>query len=269
MVASDRMPDPTFRGDPYSVLGVPHRSSDVEIKRRWRHLAREHHPDNAAGDPTDTRRLTSRMARINAAYDLLRDPIRRARYDATPGARRVRDAQGGGAPGGVWPAAASARGSSAGPPPPPLTRPITARFDTTAAYRPRNATTSRGRSPLTGHPPAGRRRGESELRASTPTGPVERRASGLRPRLPSLEAARATMLEFGRFHGHTLGQIAESEPTYIDWIASTITRDRDLVMGARVIQADLDERGVERGSRQARAGSRNARDDATEVTAVR
>jgi len=77
------------------------------------------------------------------------------------------------------------------------------------------------------------------------------------------------MLEFGRFHGHTLGQIAESEPTYIDWIASTITRDRDLVMGARVIQADLDERGVERGSRQARAGSRNARDDATEVTAAR
>ncbi|MBA3851692.1 MAG: hypothetical protein H0X59_04925, partial [Chloroflexi bacterium] len=48
----------------------------------------------------------------------------------------------------------------------------------------------------------------------------------------------------------TLGEVAQLEPTYIDWIARTITRDRDLVMRARVIRADLDERGVEHAMRQ-------------------
>ena len=64
--------------------------------------------------------------------------------------------------------------------------------------------------------------------------------------MPSLDEARATVLGFGRFHGLTLGEVAEREPTYIDWIAATITRDRDLVMRARVIASDLDAKGVER-----------------------
>lgn len=63
----------------------------------------------------------------------------------------------------------------------------------------------------------------------------------------------ATVLGFGRFHGRTLGEVAEREPTYIDWIASTITRDRDLVMRARVIAGDLDARGIERRPRVAEA----------------
>ena len=53
------------------------------------------------------------------------------------------------------------------------------------------------------------------------------------------------MIEFGKFHGHTLGQIAAFEPSYIDWVAGTVTRDPDLVAAARVVQADLDApRGV-------------------------
>jgi hypothetical protein len=43
--------------------------------------------------------------------------------------------------------------------------------------------------------------------------------------------------------------VAEREPTYIDWIAATITRDRDLVARARVIASDLDAKGVERRPR--------------------
>ena len=54
------------------------------------------------------------------------------------------------------------------------------------------------------------------------------------------------MIEFGKFHGHTLGQIAAFEPSYIDWVAGTVTRDPELVAAARVIQADLDARGVGR-----------------------
>lgn len=93
-----------------------------------------------------------------------------------------------------------------------------------------------------------------ELRASEPTGPV-RQAKGTRAHLPTLEEARSTVLEFGRFQGSTLGQVAEREPTYIDWIASTITRDRDLVVRARVMAADMDQRGIVRQARTSRAGN--------------
>jgi curved DNA-binding protein CbpA len=231
---------PSFRGDPYRVLDVRHDASADEIKRRWRELAREHHPDRAAHDGAERERLTTRMARINAAYDVLRDPVRRARYDATPIARRERNSEG------------RAPGEAPGPPPPPPSPPVTARFDTSALFRKRDGVISRRRAILRpGQPPLDRRlfhRGR-DLRASQPTGPVQRTVDPASIRLPSLDEARATVLGFGRFHGLTLGEVAEREPTYIDWIAATITRDRDLVMRARVIANDLDAKGVERRPR--------------------
>ncbi len=269
------MPLPTFRGDPYRVLDVDRGASTAAIKRRWRELAREHHPDRAAGDAPETQRLTARMARINAAYDLLRDPERRANYDASPQARRARETdpgtgrrQEGSAAGG---SDADARRATGYPPPSPPTRPVTARFDTSAAYHRRNATTSRDRPLHRQQPPADRRAHNpdaDELRASTPTGPVRRRADGPRPRQPSLEESRQTPLEFGRFSGYTLGDVAELEPTYIDWIARTITRDRDLVMRARVIQGDMDERGIERRVRPPRPGFGNPREDSAAEAAA-
>jgi curved DNA-binding protein CbpA len=269
------MPLPTFRGDPYRVLEVDPDAGTAAIKRRWRELAREHHPDRAAGDAPQTQRLTARMARINAAYDLLRDPDRKARYDASPQARRAREAEAGRSPQPVHGAAdgfeAPAGSRPNGPPAPRATRPVTARFDTSAAYHRRNATTSRERPSLSGQPPVDRRtrNGDAdELRASTPTGPVRRRTSGPRPRPPSLEEARETLLEFGRFRGYTLADVAELEPTYIDWIARTITRDRDLVMRARVIQGDMDERGVERRMRPPRPGFGTTRDESASEAAA-
>jgi len=259
------MPEPTFRGDPYRVLGVDRDATLAEIRRRRRELAREHHPDIVGGDTAEAEARTTRMARINAAYDLLRDPVRRAKYEASPQARRAREAEGRGAAGSGADYGGPGSEPLAGPPPPPRTRPVTARYDTSAAYRPRNATTTAGGPILRGHPPIDRRRGNgSELRASTPTGPVRRRATRPAARIPSLDEALATLLEFGRFHGYTLGDVAELEPTYIDWIARTITRDRDLVVRARVIQADLDERGVERAVRPPRPGFGNPREAAEE-----
>ena len=194
------------------------------------------------------------MARINAAYDVLRDPVRRARYDSTPHARRDRYADERG------------DGERSGPPPPP-TRPVTGRFDTSALFRERNTTihreaaahraTARPRrsSRLRSEQPVPWRewRQSPNLRASLPNGPVYRTVDQDRVLLPTLEESRATVLGFGRFHGSTLGDVAEREPTYIDWIASTITRDRDLVLRARVVVGDLDDRGVERRSRVAEA----------------
>jgi hypothetical protein len=233
------VPASTFRGDPYRVLDVRHDASNDEIKRRWRELARAHHPDRARRDGDEQARLTTRMARINAAYDVLRDPVRRARYDATPLARQERAAQG------------RAPNQASGPPPPPPTPPVTARFDTSALFRARNGPLRRRSHPRSGQPPVDWRtyRSGRDLRASQPTGPAARTRHPSSVRLPSLQEARDTILGFGRFHGMTLGEVAEREPTYIDWIASTITRDRDLVLRARVIAGDLDARGVERRSR--------------------
>ena len=58
--------------------------------------------------------------------------------------------------------------------------------------------------------------------------------------------AEATVMPFGKFHDHTLGQIAAFEPSYIDWVAGTVNHDPDLVSAARVVQRDLDHRGVVR-----------------------
>lgn len=69
--------------------------------------------------------------------------------------------------------------------------------------------------------------------------------------------AAAQVVDFGKFHGHTLGEIARFEPSYIDWIASTITRDAALVAAARVVREDLDRRGV---SRQRQVTDRQRRD---------
>jgi hypothetical protein len=88
-------------------------------------------------------------------------------------------------------------------------------------------------------------------RASQPTGPLDRsRTPGFRPApLPSVAAAATHIIEFGKFHGHSLGQIAAFEPSYIDWLARTISHDPELVAAARSLQADLDRRGVVRRPR--------------------
>lgn len=237
------MPIQRFRGNPYEVLGVTRNATPGAIKRRWRELAREHHPDRAAGDPEAAAQLTARMARINAAYDLLSDPLRRAQWDSAAA----------GAPSGRGSRASfeeTEPDTPAGPPPPPASPPVTARFDTTSLFRARNSTlTGKPYSPPGQGPQPRPRHEEEPLRASTPSGPVERQPGAAATHIPSLREAREMELGFGKFRGYTLGEVALIEPTYIDWIARTITRDRDVVINARVVQADLDERGVERTMR--------------------
>lgn len=63
--------------DPYSVLGVKQNADDAEIKAAWRAKAKTVHPDHNQGDPS----ATSRFAEIGQAYEVLKDPARRKRYD--------------------------------------------------------------------------------------------------------------------------------------------------------------------------------------------
>jgi molecular chaperone DnaJ len=63
--------------DYYELLGVDRSATDDEIKKAFRSLARQYHPDANQDDP----QATERFKEINEAYDALRDPERRRRYD--------------------------------------------------------------------------------------------------------------------------------------------------------------------------------------------
>lgn len=241
------------------VLGVEPGATVDDIKAAWRSLARRHHPDLTGDEPEAAARATRRMAEINAAYAALT----RGEARAPRGVRRDRatqDAQGTGRErpdDGTDPV----RTGRAGPPPPRPGRPVTGRVDLSATIRPRNQTTSPpgARTPLPGQPPLPHDRRPADLRASDPTGPMERdRLAGHRTTPPpSLEEALDHELGFGKFHGHTLGEVAAFEPSYIDWLAGTITRDPELAAAARVIRDELDRRGIHRPQRPTKPGWRS------------
>jgi len=63
--------------DLYSQLGVKRDASEAEIKKAYRKLAKELHPDKNKGNA----KATERFAKVTQAYDLLTDKDKRARYD--------------------------------------------------------------------------------------------------------------------------------------------------------------------------------------------
>lgn len=81
------------RPDPYATLGVERGASDAQIKAAYRQLVRALHPDthgmpDGARDPDP-----DRLARVLAAYALLRDPAQRARHDRDAGRAFERDGE--------------------------------------------------------------------------------------------------------------------------------------------------------------------------------
>ncbi|MDQ4091720.1 MAG: molecular chaperone DnaJ [Actinomycetota bacterium] len=82
-----------FDKDYYKVLGVPQSATDTEIRRAYRKLAKENHPDAHPGKE-------ERFKEISAAYDVLSEPAKRKEYDEI---RRLGPMAAGGAgfPGGA------------------------------------------------------------------------------------------------------------------------------------------------------------------------
>ena len=54
-----------------------------------------------------------------------------------------------------------------------------------------------------------------------------------------MAAARAYEMPFGKFCGWSVGAVSIVEPTYLEWVSRTITRDPDLLDAVRVVLADL------------------------------
>ena len=86
-----------FEKDYYKVLGVPETATEKEIRRAYRKLAKEHHPDAHPGSE-------DRFKEISAAYDVLSDQAKRKEYDEV---RRLGPMAGGAFGGGGGPGGSS------------------------------------------------------------------------------------------------------------------------------------------------------------------
>ncbi len=60
--------------DPYKVLGLSPNASDEEVKRAYRQLAKQYHPDRNPGDAA----AAQKMQEINAAYEQIKNPEKAA-----------------------------------------------------------------------------------------------------------------------------------------------------------------------------------------------
>src|SRR5947209_4817862 len=77
--------------DLYEVLGVKKDASAEDIKKAYRKLARQYHPDRNPGD----KQAESRFKEVQEAYDVLSDQSKRTNYDRF-GSAEPRSAPGGG-----------------------------------------------------------------------------------------------------------------------------------------------------------------------------
>jgi curved DNA-binding protein CbpA len=219
--------------DPYKVLQVdPEAERDV-IEAAYKRLARKYHPDVSLEPGT-----VERMVQINQAWELLRDPVRRAAVDrarlrsAGTSARVV-------AADGMAEAAARAHAASM---PGPGARP-TARANWPFPGVQDPTTGSMGSR--FGHGSPNRTTGRSTEGSQYDTRPMGAGAAGPPPGNPS-----GSIITFGRYVGWTLGEIARTDLEYLEWldrmpIGRTYQAEIDVLLrdhGRRVTVADVEAR---------------------------
>jgi curved DNA-binding protein CbpA len=182
--------------DPYKTLQVDAEADADVIRAAYRRLALKYHPDGG-----ETPERGRRMAELNAAWEVLRDPQRRAAYDAGRQAQRTTAHAPRPAPADAASAVRAAWGAAAGPPRAESANPLwtSGRSNIGTGYD----AASMGRSMETGS-----------------AGPPPGRPSG-------------SVLNFGRFAGWSLGEIGRTDIEYLEWL------DRAPI--GRQYQAELDQ----------------------------
>lgn len=175
-------------GDPYKILQVDPEAEDEVIQAAYRRLARKYHPDLASGPEA-----AARMAAINAAWDRLGDPVARAAHDRERGLRQAHAAE---------VARRAAPNRAAGP---------DTAADTIAAARPR---------PAAERPPEEVSRDWTSGRSDQGGGYDDsmRTAEGLGAAGPPPGNPSGSVLNFGRYAGWSLDEIARRDIEYIEWL---------------------------------------------------
>ena len=166
--------------DPYKTLQVDPEADIEVIQAAYRRLAQKYHPD-LASDPA----AKARMVAINNAWGILRDPVARAALDDTRAAAALRAETSRAAPSA---AAATAGSTPAGP-------------ASAGADGPSSNWTSGRSSTGGGYDP-------TTMRAKEGFG-----AAGPPPGNPS-----GSVMNFGRFAGWSLGEIARRDIEYVEWL---------------------------------------------------
>ncbi|MGH2476070.1 MAG: DnaJ domain-containing protein [Candidatus Limnocylindrales bacterium] len=176
--------------DPYKILQVDREAEDEVIVAAYRRLARKYHPDVASGAEA-----VARMAAINAAWEMIGEPARRAAFDRERAIRQAMERSG--------------RAASTTPSTPTheaATHAERSRRSPDGASRPQEPETvsrdwTMGRSTIGGGYDPSMRTADGEGAAGPPPG----NASG-------------SLLNFGRYAGWSLGEIARSDLEYIEWL---------------------------------------------------
>ncbi len=175
--------------DAYKVLQVDPEAEDEVVQAAYRRLARKYHPDLATGSEA-----ALRMAAINAAWELIGEPAARAAYDRA----RMSPSRSAARPSGTQ-APAPAPGSS----------------------QPRPTA---GERPAAGHPPPETVSRDWTSGRSTQGGGFDssmRSAEGLGAAGPPPGRPSGSVLNFGRYSGWSLGEIARHDLEYIEWLDRT------------------------------------------------
>lgn len=205
--------------DPYKVLQVDPEAEDEVIEAAYRRLARKYHPDVSPSPES-----LERMVLLNQAWEQLKNPTRRASVDRARARTQGTVAR---------VAAADAQARTAGHPPATASRPGTAG---PGARRPadqqsgiRGATTADRAFPGMSDPMADTRAqgGATDAPPGNPSGSV---------------------LNFGRYTGWSLGEIARSNLEYLEWL--------DRMPIGRSYQAEIDALLRAHGRRASAAAAR-------------
>lgn len=197
--------------DPYKTLQVDPEAEDEVLEAAYRRLARKYHPDVAPGDDAQTR-----MVALNRAWEMLRDPAKRAAVDRIRAAAATRHSAGEhrhgtpGTPAGGVPDRRSAGDPGTGPPPSPGAAAGAGGPAESGGF---GSDTRRGLDPSAPGYSPGRSFTGSGYDPGTMRSAEGLGAAGRPPGNPT-----GPTLGFGRYAGWSLGEIARVDLEYLEWL---------------------------------------------------